>query len=362
MSSTTIAEPPTRPEETDELTPTEEAARQTWERLEKSTVSPKWAAKPRGNVTRWIVKHVERVNKELWLLLSMFVMLGVMNYLAVGQHLVLGLYTLPTLFSAYSLGRRHAVLTAFASILLVALAALHKPELLGFENVLRWYDLAAWGGILLVTAYAMGTLHNWHRDRITELHETYRGLLIVLRQFISRDEYTENHCYRVSVYAARIGAEMGLSRDKLEDMRSAALLHDIGKLKISRALLHKASQLSNAEYEVMRTHVESAESMLAPVSGPLHRILPIILAHHERPDGKGYRGLTGASIPIEARVIAIADAYDAMTSDRPYRKAMSPTAAKENILSDEGAFDPDVVRAFERVHARGGLEIPNIMV
>ena len=112
------------------------------------------------------------------------------------------------------------------------------PTLLANGNTLgsgvngRWYDLLAWGGTLMITAYAMGTLHERHQTKVQELQETYRGLLMILRQFIAKDKYTENHSYRVSVYAAKIAARMGFSAQRIEDVRAASLLHDIGKLGI----------------------------------------------------------------------------------------------------------------------------------
>ena len=103
--------------------------------------------------------------------------------------------------------------------------------------------------------------------------------------------------------------------------------------------------------------------MLQPVGGSLRRVLPIILAHHEKFDGSGYNPISGEAIPLEARIIAVADAYDAMTSDRPYRKAMSPFDAKEVIERGAGKeFDPDVVGAFLHAFRKQELEVPEVMV
>jgi putative nucleotidyltransferase with HDIG domain len=291
-----------------------------------------------------------------------------LNYLVTGHRMILGFYTFPTLISAYYFGRRRATLTAFTSVFLVILLARVNPNLLantpkiGFLGG-RWYDVAAWGGILVVTAYAMGTLYERHRRRVTELRQTYRGLLLILRQFVSNDRYTENHSYRVSIYASKIAARMGFGSDRIEDVRAASLLHDIGKLETSRELLYKAARLSEQEYEKMKKHVADGATLLDPVRGPLHRIIPIVLAHHDRYDGTGYRPNSGVDIPLEARIIAVADAYDAMTSDRPYRKAMSYYDAKETIVRASGTqFDPDVVRAFVEAFRRTELEVPGLVL
>ncbi|OEU45964.1 MAG: hypothetical protein BBJ60_03750 [Desulfobacterales bacterium S7086C20] len=323
----------------------------------------------------WIIRikssiagNLTQVNKELWLILSLLVLAATMNYLVTAHRMVLGFYTLPTLFSAYFYGRRHATLTAIASVFTVGLLAHYNPNLLT-ETVAtrfvedRWYDLTAWAGILVVTAYAMGTLHEHHESRVQELRETYHGLLLILRQFVSKDKYTENHSYRVSIYAAKIASYLGLASEKIDDVRDAALLHDIGKLDISRQLLYKAARLTREEYEGMKKHVQNGVDILEPVGGPLRRILPIILAHHDKFDGSGYHPTQGETIPIEARVIAVADVYDSLTSDRPYRKAMSTYDAKEIIVKGSGTeFDPKVVNAFLLAFRKDEMEVPDIMV
>ncbi len=316
-----------------------------------------------------LLDRLAEVNKELWLILSLLSIAALMNYLMTGHRMLLGLYTLPTLFSAYFYGRRHATLTAFASVFLVGLLAHFNTKL--FNNSVetmqflpgRWYDITAWGGILVVTAYAMGTLHENSRARMEELRETYHGLLLILRQFISKDKYTENHSYRVSIYATRIAGYMRLPAEKIEDIRAASLLHDIGKLDISRQLLYKAARLSEDEFVEMKQHVEKSASMLEPAGGALRRIIPIILAHHDRFDGSGYHATTAEAIPVEARIIAVADVYDSLTSDRPYRKAMSPFEAKAIIAKGSGTeFDPRVVKAFLTAFSKGELEIPEVVL
>ena len=314
-----------------------------------------------------LIQRLAEVNKELWLVLSMLILAAALNWMITAHQVVLGFYALPTLFSAYFYGRRHAVLTAFASVGTVILLASVNPTLLANANSVgsgangRWYDLLAWGGTLMITAYAMGTLHERHQVKVQELQETYRGLLMILRQFIAKDKYTENHSYRVSVYAAKIAARMGFSAQRIEDVRAASLLHDIGKLDVSRKLLYKAEAITRDEMKQLGLHVPKGGNMLDPVGGPLRRILPIILAHHEKYDGSGEQKLQGDQIPIEARVVSVADVFDALTSDRPYRKAMSPYEARDVIVKGSGReFDPAVVGAFLTEMKRGGMEVPEI--
>jgi putative nucleotidyltransferase with HDIG domain len=289
------------------------------------------------------------------------------NFLVAANRVVLTLYFIPTLFAAYYYGRKQATLTAVGSVLLVVLVVYFNPTLSaaapGAMIGEQWFDLGIWGGILIITGYAMGTLYETKEAHIQELRETYHGILIILRQFISKDKYTQNHSYRVSVYAAQIAAYLGLDPERVEDVRAAALLHDIGKLDISRDILYKAARLSEDEYKEMQKHVEMGIAMLKPVGGSLRTILPIVLSHHDKFDGSGYHPTEGEHIPIEARIITVADVYDSLTSDRPYRKAIAPHEARDIIVKGSGTdFDPRVVNAFLAAFARGDLEVPEIVI
>ena len=309
-----------------------------------------------------IRRQLEHVNKELWLVFSMFIIALLLNVLIDGQRMVLSFYTLPTLGSAYLYGRRHATLTAFASVLLVVLMTMN-PGVIGAQSTMplsvgKWLDLASWGGVLIVTGYLMGTLYEHKSKQFFELRETYHGVLMMLRHFISKDPYTEHHSYRVSVYAARIATHLGLSSERIEDVRAAALLHDIGKLEISRDLLYKAAKLTREEYEEVQQHVQKGVEVLSTVGGSLQRVIPIVLAHHDKFNGLGYHPTRGEEIPLEARIISVADVYDSLTSDRPYRKAMSPFEAKGIIVDGSGTdFDPVVVDAFLAAFQFGEMDV-----
>lgn len=313
------------------------------------------------------LRRLEEVNKELWLVFSLFVLAAMLNFLVASQRMMLGFYTLPTLGSAYLYGRRHATLTALASVLMVALLGRFNPDLLAMESLAvageRWIAVTIWGGTLLVTAYLMGTLYDHKNHQLQELRETYHGILLILRHFISKDKYTENHSYRVSVYASKIAAAMNFSAGRIEDVRAAALLHDIGKLDVSRELLYKAARLTEGEFEEVQEHIEKGVALLEPVGGSLRRVLPIVLAHHDKFDGSGYHPTRAEEIPLEARIIAVADMYDSLTSDRPYRKAMPPLDVKDAIVKGAGTdFDPRVVDAFIAAFRRGEMEVPAVLV
>jgi putative nucleotidyltransferase with HDIG domain len=310
-----------------------------------------------------------KVNKELLLILSIIVFAGIINFFVAGQKLILSFYDLPTLFAAYYFGRARAVQTALASTLIVTWLNLMNPVALASglrlptRQLMAWSDITIWGSFLLITAYAMGTLYEHKEKSLMELRETYFGVLQILCGVVSNDKYTQNHSYRVSVYAARLADEMRLPEERIEDIRAAALLHDIGKLEISRQILYKAAKLTDVEIVEMQSHLTKGMDTLKPVGGTLRRVLPIILSHHDKYDGTGYHPNKGMNIPLESRIISVADVYDSLVSDRPYRKAMSPFEARDIIAKGAGKdFDPDVVAAFESAFHKRLMEIPEVLV
>ena len=310
-----------------------------------------------------IIRQLQEANKELWLFLMMFSIAAGLNYLVASDRMMLGFYVLPSVYAAYFYGRRHATLTALASVLVVILIVYSNPRLFAEQGPVRliaekWWDIMIWGGTLMVIAYAMGTLYEKKEARLRELRETYHGVLLILQQLIAHDKYTQHHSIRVAAYATEIAEYMGFDKERQDDVYDAALLHDLGKMETSRELLHKAARFTESEYEEMKKHVEKGAQVIEPVRGSLRRIIPIILAHHDRFDGSGYHSTQGEQIPIEARIIAVADVYDAMTTDRPYAKAMSLLDAKETITKGSGTnFDPQVVKAFVEAFQNGELEV-----
>ena len=251
-------------------------------------------------MTRAQISRFERVNKELWILLSLFAIALLLNQVFASQRMVLGFYVLPTLGSAYLYGQRHATLTALASVLMVVLLLMYgdafhlqTATLTAGAGLDKWLDVMVWGGSLLVTGYMMGGLCERKNAQVRELRETYHGVLMILRHFMSKDTYTAHHCQRVAVYATIIAETMELKADTIEDIKAAAMLHDIGKLDISREMLYKAARLTSEEYEEIKLHVSKGIQMLEPVGGSLRRVIPIILAHHDKFDGSGYRANSG---------------------------------------------------------------------
>jgi putative two-component system response regulator len=165
-----------------------------------------------------------------------------------------------------------------------------------------------------------------------------------------RDKETEGHTLRVTDLSVKLARNMGINEGELLFIRRGALLHDIGKLGVPDAILHKASSLNDDEWKVMRQHPQLAYDMLYPIEY-LRPALDIPFCHHEKFDGTGYpRQLKGEQIPLSARIFAIVDVWDALTSDRPYRPAWEKQKAMEFINEQSGKhFDPKVVEGFNRM-------------
>jgi hypothetical protein len=169
----------------------------------------------------------------------------------------------------------------------------------------------------------------------------------------AKDVYTKGHSVRVAEYTVLIAGEMGFSHDQVGRMEQAALLHDLGKVGVSRRVLAKDGRLTDSEYDEIKRHPDIGAHIVADVPY-LADLVPWIEHHHERFDGGGYGGhMKGTNIPVEARILAVADSYDAMTSERPYRAAMSHEAAMQELRKNIGTqFDPDAVAAFDRACER----------
>jgi putative nucleotidyltransferase with HDIG domain len=307
---------------------------------------------------RRLVRQLMQASPGLVLLGIFTILLGIINWLVVNQRVILYLFYIPVVIAAWMLSRRDSVAVAALATLLVIAYALFLPQQFDTINsqALLWAELVIWGGILMVTAYAIATLKNRMQQAMENLERAYRGVLAILSRFIETvDADTEAHCVRVSAWAVRIAEELDLDKSRVEEARIAGLLHDVGKVEISVQLLRKAGVLSLEEQAALRAHAERGAGLLKPLGGMLTDIADAIEAHHEKFDGTGYSGLSGDEIPLVARVIAVADAFDAMLSDRPYRKGISMHEALDTIAASSGShFDPVVVSALQAAVNREG--------
>lgn len=185
-------------------------------------------------------------------------------------------------------------------------------------------------------------------------HDELRAAYLATVQALSgaleaRDVETASHCGRVTTMTLELAQEVGYPIEGLTALQFGATLHDVGKIGVPDSILRKAGPLTDEEWSIIQRHPELGERMLRGVAF-LRTALPIVVAHHERWDGSGYpRGLAGEAIPLGARIFVIADAIDAMTSDRPYRRSLAWKDAFGEVLRGRGRqFDPRIVDAFER--------------
>jgi len=229
----------------------------------------------------------------------------------------------------------------------------HRSRFAAEDGWLEYLQgVAMQGAIMLDSAALVNQLRASNQQLEAAYDATIEGWS---RALDLRDRETEGHSRRVTQLTLRLARAMGYPEERLEHVRRGALLHDIGKMGVPDAILQKPGPLSDEEWTVMRMHTTLARDLLAPIAF-LQPAIEIPYAHHERWDGTGYpNGSRGEEIPLSARIFAVADVYDALTSDRPYRKAWSREETLQHIGDGAGShFDPEVVAAFRAMERHEG--------
>lgn len=210
-------------------------------------------------------------------------------------------------------------------------------------------------GALYVASRVYDSIQRKNNEYLKAIEDKNKEIQLVTLEAIStianiidaKDEYTKGHSQRVAEYAVELARRLGYSEDALRNVHFIALLHDIGKIGIPDSVLKKTSELSDEEYEIMKQHVDIGNRILHD-STVIENLSQGVKYHHERYDGSGYsEGLKGKEIPEIARIICLADAYDAMTSNRVYRPRLTDEQAINELITNSGTqFDPDMVRTF----------------
>lgn len=186
------------------------------------------------------------------------------------------------------------------------------------------------------------------QQQTSQIRETFLGAVKALAEALeAKDPYTNGHTMRVTELTVTLARGMNLEQQIMEKIKLASQVHDIGKIGIPEEILHKSDKLTDEEFDMIKKHPTMGEKILRPVIKD-QTVLKIVRFHHERYSGGGYpSGLAGKEIPIGARILSVADSYDAMTSNRPYRRALTPETARKQLLSNRGSqFDPEVVDLF----------------
>lgn len=193
----------------------------------------------------------------------------------------------------------------------------------------------------------------------THIYQEYESTIYALTAAIdAKDHYTFSHSNNVAYYATSLATTLGMNEDMIEIIRQAALLHDVGKIGIPEYILNKEGKLTDEEYEIIKGHVEASIDIIRHLPS-LDYVIPAVIGHHERYDGKGYpRRIAGEDIPLTARILCVADSFDAMTSKRCYKKAFPIEVAREKLLQDAGRqFDPDLVYKFVECLDNGSITL-----
>lgn len=246
--------------------------------------------------------------------------------------------------------------SGFKTKTMICLPVMMKDKVLGVmqainkkNSLFNEYDLELLRALASQIAVAIENARLYE-----ELKETFYSIVLALADTIEkRDPYTGGHTKRVMDYSIAIGVEMELSKKEIEKLRLAAILHDIGKIGIRDEILLKKEKLSHEEFKIIQNHTIYGAEILHYVK-QLKDIIPGVKYHHEEFSGSGYPDrLKGNEIPLIARIIAVADTFDAMTTDRPYRKALSVDEAMKELKDKAGKqFDPQVVDAFQKVYSK----------
>jgi putative nucleotidyltransferase with HDIG domain len=233
-------------------------------------------------------------------------------------------------------------------------AALSPPALLAAESIHR-APLAAVGLVPLLGLFAVFARERHKRlESMIELSNAYRGTALVLGDVVEADDgYTGQHCKSVVGLALALAEHLDLPAEQRRNLEFAALLHDVGKIAIPKEIINKPGKLDPEEWAIIKTHTLEGQKMLDRVGGFMREVGMIVRSHHERWDGGGYPDrLAGEQIPLEARIISCCDTWNAMRTDRPYRKALSYEVASAELLSVSGTqLDPAMVEALLRIVA-----------
>ena len=301
------------------------------------------------------IKNALFNNFEGCLIFITFSSIIFVNYLVYQKMSFLNFYYLPVLLAGYYLSRKAAVEYSIFCIFLVTFFCIAKPHFFG--DVQGIYEpamsLIFWGSFLMLTGYITGTLFTQKTKSIDDLKNAYIGVLEILSKYLeSADRYTKGHSVRVAKLSMEIGIAMTLTRMTIENIKAAALLHDIGKVDVSMDLIRKASSLTEEEKREVDAHTMKGASILKSVGNVLQDAVPIVLLHHKT--YKELQELDDKTIPEETKmsagIIAVADTYDAIITDRPYRAGKSPVKALEEIEAGAGSqFYPEIVEAFKKV-------------
>jgi putative nucleotidyltransferase with HDIG domain len=291
-----------------------------------------------ARVKRRLFQHFEAVLVLVLLGSLLFIDLFIVN-----KYAFLLFYFIPVLLAGFYLGKKQAVLTAILAtgfvVYMTLMLGSHTATLGGESN---FWNLMIWSSFLTLTGAIVGQLQEKNQAQLAQLQDAYLGIIAILTKYLeSADAYTKSHSERVAAISTELAKRIGLLPDEVHNVWIAALLHDIGKVEVIE-LIQRAASLDPTEKAQVDNHTQLGAQLLLTAGAVLQDAIPIVLDHHRRYDDGG------ESIPIGARILAVADAYDAIVSDRPYRAGRHHWQAVEILKEGAGTqFDPRAVAALE---------------
>ena len=290
-----------------------------------------------------------------WTIFMLFGVAAIVANYIFESPLLLGLYAYPVVFLSI-IPVRNSLFVVLSGILLGSLIVLRTPDRLHLSIIAAYV-------VLMVIVRRVVWISSRNYKEKNEQEDLFLNTVFSLAKTIdAKDPYTAYHSSNVANYAKKIAKEMGLSNKEIDSIYLAGLIHDIGKIGMPDSILQKEGRLTEEEYTIMKKHPEEGYKIIKDI----HRlqelgITDMVLYHHERPDGKGYpRGLSGVEIPLGARILGVADAYDAMTTNRSYRQKLAIETATNEITRNIGTqFDPIAANALFKILILEG-KIPKV--
>ncbi len=307
--------------------------------LESGFTGPQQGNEWLVRVKALLFQHFEAV-----LVLVLLGSLLFIDFFVVHKYAFLLFYFIPVLLAGFYLGTRQAMFTALlATGFVVYTTLVHGTGRVTPNAEASFWNLVIWSSFLTLTGAIVGQLQEKNQVQMVQLQDAYLGIIAILTKYIeSADAYTKSHSERVAAISTELARRLGLSLEHVHNIWIAALLHDIGKIEVIE-LIQRASALDPAEKAEVDNHTQLGAQLLLTAGAVLQDAIPIVLDHHKRyDDGR-------ETIPIGARILAVADAYDAIVSDRPYRAGRHHWQAMEILQDGAGTqFDPLVVAALDR--------------
>ena len=289
-----------------------------------------------------LLRHFEMV-----LVLVLIGSLLFINYFVVNKFAFLLFYFIPVLLAGFYMSTRHAIMTALLSSGFVVYFSLMDPfGVRTADATFSFWNLVIWGCFLTLTGALVGQLQEKNKLHAGQLREAYLGIIQILIKYLeTADQYTKSHSERVAAVSSALARRMGLGPAEVQNVWSAALLHDIGKIEVMD-LVRKEAALTDEEKAKIDQHTELGAQLILTTGTVLNDVIPLILDHHTRYEEDG------DSVPLGARIITVADTYDAVLTDRPYRAGRMHFQAVEILEEAAGTqFDPKVVQALKESEA-----------